>query len=145
MFASRSSGDHAACARGARWTAMCSTLLAACTLGACAPSSSGPVPQPTSPITAQLLVVLNRTEMAVVFGYAPPVPACATRTLTRRQLTTPNDLPVPPDAWPAPVQVIAGPGTGVITALVTSSGVVVSEGRIDESSVPPCRGRPPGA
>jgi len=90
------------------------------------------------------LVVANRTTVPVVFGFAPVVPPCATAEYTRSELTAPNDVPVPPDAWFSPTQIAAPPGT-VVTVIVTDAGENVREGRVADADLPPCRGRPPGA
>jgi hypothetical protein len=113
----------------ARWSAalvMLGSGLLAC---ACSPA------EPT-------LVVVNRTLVPVVFGFAPIVPPCATAEYAWSELTTPGDVPVPPDAWFAPTQIAAPPGT-VVTVIVTDGGVDVREGRVVDAELPPCRGRPP--
>jgi hypothetical protein len=92
--------------------------------------------------TEPTLVVVNRTLVPVVFGFAPVVPPCATAEHTRFELTAPNDVPVPPDAWFSPTQIVATPGT-VVTVIVTDAGEDVREGRVVDAELPPCRGRPP--
>jgi hypothetical protein len=89
------------------------------------------------------LVVVNRTLVPVVFGFAPAVPPCATAEYSRSELTTPNDVPVPPDAWVSPTQINAPSGIVVVTVIVTDAGEDVREGRVADEALPPCRGRPP--